>query len=53
MKRVHQLDYEFHCLSKKVIKICLENHIKNLVVGHNSGWKQNVDLGKKNNQNFV
>ena len=24
-----------------------------VVIGHNDGWKQNVNLGKVNNQNFV
>lgn len=24
-----------------------------LIVGHNKEWKQNIKIGKKNNQNFV
>lgn len=53
MKRNHMLDYEFHCLSKKIVKLCLENNIGNIVIGHNKGWKNKSDLGKKINQKFV
>lgn len=49
MKRNHMLDYEFHCLSKKIVKLCLENNIGNIVIGHNKGWKNKSDLGKKIN----
>jgi putative transposase len=24
-----------------------------LIIGHNKGWKQNVQIGRVNNQNFV
>ncbi|MDR1558375.1 MAG: IS200/IS605 family accessory protein TnpB-related protein, partial [Clostridiales bacterium] len=27
--------------------------VTTLVVGYNKGWKQDVNLGKKTNQNFV
>ena len=27
--------------------------IGNLVIGKNDGWKQNIALGKRGNQNFV
>ena len=53
MKRIHKLDYEFHCLSKKIIDLCLENDIGKIVIGHNKGWKQDTNLGKKTNQKFV
>ncbi|WP_298408670.1 IS200/IS605 family accessory protein TnpB-related protein, partial [Ferroplasma sp.] len=31
----------------------LLNNIDTIVIGHNELWKQNVNIGKKNNQNFV
>ena len=31
----------------------IENQIGILVVGNNPNWKQGINLGKKNNQNFV
>lgn len=45
-------DY-LHKASKEIINICLKEDITTLIVGHNDGWKQNVNLGKRNNQNFV
>ena len=53
MKRQHKFDYEFHCLSKKIIQLCLENDIGNIVIGHNKNWKQESNMGKKTNQTFV
>ena len=53
MKRKHQLDYEFHCLSKKIVGLCLENDIGTIVIGHNKNWKHRSNLGKKTNQKFV
>lgn len=31
----------------------VSNDITTLVIGYNKGWKQDITLGKKNNQNFV
>lgn len=45
-------DY-LHKASKEIINICLKEDITTLIVGHDDGWKQNVNLGKRNNQNFV
>lgn len=39
--------------SKEIINTCLEDNITTLIVGHNDGWKQESNLGKRNNQNFV
>ena len=38
-----------HCLCR----ICQEYNIEVIVVGSNINWKQNADMGKINNQNFV
>lgn len=45
-------DY-MHKISKAVISWCLENDVGVLVIGKNKLWKQNINLGGKNNQNFV
>ena len=42
-----------HKLSNAVISYARTNEIDTIVVGHNKGWKQNVDMGRKNNQDFV
>lgn len=53
LKRYNKFEYEFGCLSKFIIKLCLDNNIGNIIIGHNKGWKQDVNLGKRNNQKFV
>ena len=45
-------DY-MHKASHFVINHCLDNNIGHIVIGKNSGWKQCVNIGKPNNQNFV
>ncbi len=42
-----------HKLSSAVIAYAKNLKIDTIVIGHNSGWKQDVDMGKKNNQDFV
>jgi putative transposase len=39
--------------AKYIIDYCKENNIGTIIIGHNKGWKQNINIGKKNNQNFV
>ena len=53
LKRKNKIDDYLHKASKKIIDICLENKIGRIVIGHNKGWKQKIDLGKRTNQNFV
>lgn len=40
-------------MSKKLLLWCQHNDIGYLVLGSNTFWKQNVNIGKVNNQNFV
>ena len=42
-----------HKASRIIIDYCLNYGIDTIVVGKNNEWKQHVDMGKKNNQNFV
>ena len=46
------LDY-FNNASRFIIRLCIFNNIGTIVIGHNKGWKQEVSMGKKNNQKFV
>ena len=39
--------------AKKIINHCIEHQIGKLVVGYNPGIKQEINIGKANNQNFV
>jgi putative transposase len=53
VKRFCWIDDHFHKASRLVIQTCLEHDIGTLVIGHNPGWKQDVNIGKVNNQKFV
>lgn len=52
-KRNNKVKDYLHKASKEIIDICIEDNITTLIVGHNDGWKQEVNIGKRNNQNFV
>ena len=52
-KRNNKVKNYLHKASKYVINYCLTNDISTVVLGHNKEWKQEVNTGKRNNQNFV
>lgn len=52
-KRNHKIRDTMHKISRYTIDYCLENNIGTIVIGKNDNWKQEANLGKKNNQNFV
>ena len=45
-------DY-LHKASRLIADHCIENRIGTIVVGHNNGWKNGINLGSVTNQNFV
>ena len=47
------IDDKLHKISRWIINFCKHNNVGSIVIGLNKGWKQNIDLGKKNNQKFV
>ena len=53
MVRNRKIKDIMHKLSNAVIAYAITSEIDTIVIGHNEGWKQSVDIGKKNNQNFV
>ena len=52
-KRNRYIDTFMHTTSKAIVDMLVEQHIGKLVVGRNKGWKQEVNIGKTNNQKFV
>lgn len=52
-KRNRRIKDAIHRSSHFVRQYCLDNNIGTVVIGHNAGWKQNVNIGKINNQKFV
>ncbi|MFX0137395.1 MAG: RNA-guided endonuclease InsQ/TnpB family protein [Candidatus Hodarchaeota archaeon] len=51
-KRENRIHDYFHKTSRFVIRYCIYYHISTIVIGYNLKWKQNINLGDKNNQNF-
>ena len=51
--RNNKLTTLFHRISKNVIDYCIQNNIGTIVIGYNHGWKQKINIGKRNNQKFV
>jgi IS605 OrfB family transposase len=52
-KRENRIKDVMRKTAKYILDYCIDNDIGTIVVGHNKGWKQEINIGKKNNQNFV
>jgi len=52
-KRNRKVKDYMHKASRFIVDTCLETGISNIVVGYNKDWKTGINIGKKNNQNFV
>ena len=52
-KRNDRVKYFMHNVSKYIVNLCRSLNITTLIVGKNSTWKQNCNMGKINNQTFV
>ena len=52
-KRKNIINNYFNQTVNKIVKYCLVNDIGNIVIGNFKEIKQNINLGSKNNQNFV
>ena len=53
LKRSNKIDYEMHKISNHIINEAMKNNISKIFVGRNIGWKNELNIGKRNNQNFV
>lgn len=42
-----------HNASSYIVNQLVSNNINTLVIGSNKEWKQDTNMGKQNNQNFV
>lgn len=52
-KRRNILHDYFHKLSHWIIEYCKANDCGTIVIGYNPLWKQESNIGRRNNQNFV
>lgn len=59
-KRIQKLNRDHYCHTNDfynkaasfVVKYCINHDIKTIVVGKNDGWKQDINIGRQNNQTF-
>jgi IS605 OrfB family transposase len=52
-KRNRRITHALHTASKQIIDLLVKEGIGTLIIGKNDGWKQEVEMGTLNNQNFV
>ena len=53
LKRNNKISYEIHKITKFLANYFDERDVSKVIIGNNSGWKNEINLGKRNNQNFV
>jgi len=53
IKRERFIDNYFNQITAYITKICLKNQIGIVIIGYNETWKQDINLGKINNRNFI
>lgn len=51
--RNNRIKDQMHKVSRFVINYCIGHNLGTIVIGKNDGWKQEINIGKRNNQNFV
>jgi len=51
--RNRRIDHDLHTISRFIIEVLVAEGIGTLVIGRNEGWKQEINLGSRTNQNFV
>jgi len=52
-KRNRRIDHYMHTVSRWIIDLLVHEEVGVLVIGKNDAWKQEVHMGKRNNQQFV
>lgn len=53
LKRHNKIDDYLHKSVSYLMNQIVDNNISTLVVGYNKNWKQDINIGKVNNQNFT
>lgn len=53
IKRNNKINDYLHKASRYIVSLAKEKEINTIIIGKNENWKQNSNIGKKNNQNFV
>ena len=53
LKRNNKINDYLHKASRCIANHLVSKNINTLIIGYNKEWKQEVNIGKVNNQNFV
>ena len=53
LKRNNKISYEIHKITKFLANYFDERDVSIVIIGNNSGWKNGINIGRRNNQNFV
>ena len=53
LRRNNKIQDYMHKASRTIVDYCIKHDIGTIVIGLNSDWKQELQTGKVNNQNFV
>ena len=51
--RENQINNYFHKATSHFVNYCVVNKIDTVIIGRNKGWKDEINLSKRMNQNFV
>jgi IS605 OrfB family transposase len=52
-QRNRKVDHYLHWASRYIVDWMVSERLGILIIGHTRGWKQEVNIGRVNNQNFV
>jgi putative transposase len=52
-KRNRRVDHYLHAASRRIIEFLVEEGVGTIVIGKTPLWKQEANMGRRNNQNFV
>lgn len=52
-RRNRQVNHYLHAASKAIIDFLVKEGVGTIIIGKNPFWKQETNMGKRNNQNFV
>lgn len=52
-KRDRQLNHILNSASNEIVKYLQQNDVQCLVIGWSSGFKDSINIGRRNNQNFI
>ena len=53
LKRNNKIKDYFHKASRYIVNQLVNQSVNTLIIGKNNGWKQETNLGRQNNQNFI